>query len=116
MGRRVIGRLVGVAGEVGWLFGARPNVPGGPDRSTMVAGFHVIVPLIHASQPRVQPFLLGGLAFLKDAISDSSVAYVFGGGANVWAAKRVGLRAEFSVPVGFSSDTGWTVGLGFTVR
>jgi hypothetical protein len=114
-GGEYIGYRLGVAGEVGFLFGARPDAPGGPARSTMVGGFYLVVPFTRASMS-YQPFVVGGLGFLGHAIGDSSIAYVVGGGTNIWVTKRVGLRTELRVPLGFSSNNGVTAGLGLTVR
>ena len=113
----ITSRGIGAALELGRVSGVRSNAPGGPSRSAATAGINLVLPLATgATTRRVQPFAIAGLAFLSNPLSDSSLAYMFGGGANVWIGKHVGARLDFRMPIALLSGGGGIAAVGMVVR
>jgi hypothetical protein len=108
---------VGVAGELGRVSGARPFHAGEPERSTVVQGLYLIVPLAKpGTTGRVHPFALTGVGFLTRNLGDSYFCYMLGGGANVDLTSHVGVRAEVRRPIALIEGGGAIGALGVTFR
>ena len=108
---------VGVAGELGRVSGAHPFHAGEPERSTVVQGVYLIVPLAKAGTTgRAHPFALTGIGFLTRNLGDSSFCYMLGGGANIDLTRHVGLRVDVRRPIALAPNGGAIGALGVTFR
>jgi hypothetical protein len=117
-GGEYIGKgAIGVAGEMGFLWGARPDVSGGPSRSTIVvSGLVTLRPFQRLVASRFEPFFMAGVGFLGNPIGDNSIAVVLGVGTSIWLGRHVGARADFRVPLGFEDVGGVVAGFGISMR
>jgi hypothetical protein len=106
---------VGAALEVGEVTGVATHVVGRPARSTVTTGVHVVIATSNQSR-RVQPFVLAGLAYESDPLSDSSLALMFGGGANMWLGTHIGVRLDVRVPFVLVKGGGGIAAVGLVVR
>lgn len=110
---RANGFGVGVEGAVAWGF--RPDQEGRPGRSTQVTTVYATGQRTDPAA-RVQPFALGGVGFLNPAISDTSLAFVLGGGTNLWLRPGRGIRLDLRLPIGLANTGGAVFTAGITLR
>lgn len=110
---RANGAGIGVETAAAWGFA--PNGPGMPRRGTGLLNVYATGQRVEPTA-RVQPFVLGGVGFVNPAISDTSLALLFGAGAHVWLRPGKGLRLDLRVPLGLASTDGVVMAVGLVIR
>lgn len=106
---------IGFGAEVAWAWGFQPDRPGGAGRATQLTSIYAKAQSARADK-KFEPFAMGGLGFISNAISDTELAFVLGAGSNWWLRQGLGLKAEVLVPLGLADTGGAIFAIGVTFK